>query len=32
MTSTLPNDPKPGDIATPDGKVMCRDLELHEFG
>lgn len=32
MTSTLPNDPKPGDIATPDGKIMCRDMELHEFG
>ncbi len=32
MTSTLPIDPKPGDIATPDGKIMCRDMELHEFG
>lgn len=32
MTATLPKDAKPGDIATPDGKILCRDLELHEFG
>jgi hypothetical protein len=32
MTSTLPNNPKPGDIATPDGRIMSRDLELHAFG
>lgn len=32
LTSTLPNDPNPGDIATPDGRIMWRDLELHAFG
>ncbi len=32
MTSRLPEGAKPGDIVTPDGQILCRDLELHEFG
>ena len=32
LTSTLPQGAKPGDIVTPDGKILCRDRELHEYG
>ena len=32
MTSTLPEGAKPGDIVTADGKILCRDRELHEYG
>ena len=32
MTMDIPAEAKPGDILTPDGKILCRDGELHEFG
>ena len=32
MTIDIPDTAKPGDILTPDGKILCRDRELHEFG
>ena len=32
MTFEVPATAKPGDILTPDGKILCRDHELHEFG
>ena len=32
MTMDIPADAKPGDILTPDGKILCRDGDLHEFG
>lgn len=32
MTSTQSDAARPGDIVTPDGKILCRDRELHEYG
>lgn len=32
MTTDIPASAKPGDILTDDGKILCRDRELHEFG
>ena len=32
MTFEVPAIAKPGDILTPDGKILCRDGDLHEFG
>jgi hypothetical protein len=32
MTIDIPDSAKPGDILTSDGKILCRDRELHEFG
>jgi hypothetical protein len=32
MTFEIPATAKPGDILTPDGQILCRDGELHEFG
>ena len=32
MTFKIPPTAKPGDILTPDGQILCRDGELHEFG
>jgi len=32
VTFEIPDSAKPGDILTPDGKILCHDHELHEFG
>jgi hypothetical protein len=32
MTFEISATAKPGDILTDDGKILCRDRELHEFG
>ena len=32
MTFEIPATAKPGDILTPDGQILCRDGELHEYG
>ena len=32
MTFEVPVTAKPGDILTSDGKLLCRDGDLHEFG
>ena len=32
MTIDIPDSAKPGDILTPDGKILCRDRELHDYG
>jgi hypothetical protein len=32
MTSEVPDSARPGDVLTPDGKILCRDRQLHAFG